>query len=159
MHECDQNVHAKDDWKVGIQCHATFLFHLSSEARGSFSTSKSDQDWLSGLQLFVPTTASSIWPQAHVTWHKVFYFKHIILYPVHVQYYLEQLKSPLFKWFKKLPIIQKIIPGYFAYAYHEVNDSKGIGGHIIHIWHPKWPFQCHGERSNRLKYGNVWLLL
>ena len=33
---------------------------------------------------------------------------------MYVHYFLEQLKSPLFK---KLPIIQKIIHGYLAQAY------------------------------------------
>ena len=37
-------------------------------------------------------------------------------HPVHVQYLIEQLKSPLFNFFKKLPIIQKIIPEYLAQA-------------------------------------------
>ena len=36
---------------------------------------------------------------------------------MYVHYFLEQLKSPLFKFFKKLPIIQKIIHEYLAQAY------------------------------------------
>ena len=37
-------------------------------------------------------------------------------HPAHVQYFFERLKSPLaiFDFFKKLPIIQKIIPEYLV---------------------------------------------
>ena len=38
-------------------------------------------------------------------------------HPAYAQYFLEQLKSPLFNFFEKLPIIQKIIPEYLAQAY------------------------------------------
>ena len=38
-------------------------------------------------------------------------------HPAYAQYFFQQLKSPLFNFLKKLPIIQKLIPEYLAQAY------------------------------------------
>ena len=55
--------------------HADFLFIVSSESEGNFSTPKNDWRLIFWA---VCSSASSIWPQTHVTWHKVFYFKHTL---------------------------------------------------------------------------------
>ena len=93
-----------------IRCNFSLV---SSEAWGAFSTSKSDR----GLVVWaVCSSASSIWPQGPGLCHMAQSFL-IKAYPAHAQYFLEQLKSPLFNFFKKLPIIQNIIPEYLAQAY------------------------------------------
>ena len=43
--------------------------------KGTFSTPKSDQQLVIWA---VCSSASSIWPQTHVAWNKVFYFKHTL---------------------------------------------------------------------------------
>ena len=52
-----------------------FLFVVSSEAKGSFSTPKND--WRPVIWAVCSST-SSIWSQTHATWHKIFYFKHTL---------------------------------------------------------------------------------
>ena len=113
-HECDQNVYTCIRWLKGSMwvhqlIDATFLFLVSSKARGAFSTSKSDR----GLVVWVVcSSASSMLPQSTCSCHSFLFKSH----PTHAQYFLEQLKSLLFNFFKKLPIIQKIIPEYLVQA-------------------------------------------
>ena len=85
------------------KCWITF----SSKAKGTFSTPKNDRQLVIWA---VCSSAFSVWSQTHVTWHKL--STHCVCTLL-----LEQLKSSLFNFFKKLPtIIQKIIQEYFAQA-------------------------------------------
>ena len=55
-------------WKFSLYCE----FY---RAKGTFSTPKNDQQLVIWA---VCSSAFSIWPLTHVTWHKVFYFKHTL---------------------------------------------------------------------------------
>ena len=103
--------------------HENFLFIISSEAKGTFSTPKNDQ-WL--VIWAVYSSASSVWSQTHVTWLKVFYLK-CTLCTMHT----------IFPWAVEKPIIQLLQEA----AYYSKNYSRIFGpGLIVNAWRWRsWP--------------------
>ena len=108
-------------WDCTMSCvwwlKATSLFLVSSNGWSAFSyTSKSDWGLDVRLQCFFHLTTDS----RHMTQSLLFY--------AHFEQFstLEQLKSLLFKFFKKLPIIQKICYLAQAYCYWTTNLQSTV---------------------------------
>ena len=100
------------------------------------------EDGLSAVPLLPPSN--------HMAWHKVFYLKHTL--HMHSSS-SSQLKSPLFNFFKKLPI-QKIIHEYLAQAYPQCAQSYKVAllaGFLSLLaefdTHPAKPWSFHGYHT------------